>query len=561
MIKNIFKLLLLQLIFVSISCQKSTNIGTSEAGHINPFTWSNATIYFLMTDRFYDGDKTNNYVHSPDNPPAPYRGYMGGDLKGITQKIEDGYFSDLGVNAIWMTPVVEQIQGSVDEGTGNSFGFHGYWTRDWTAIDSKFGTKEDLKELVNVAHSNNIRILIDVVANHTGPVTPLDSKWPDEWVKTGPRCTYTSAETTINCTLVDNLPDIRTESDEEVALPPFLIEKWKQEGRYQKEIDELDDWFKTTGYPRTAVNYILKWLVDFIREYGVDGFRVDTVKHTEDKIWSDLWKQARIAYEDYKANHSDVVLDQDAEFYMMGEVYNYYISGGRSYDYGDDKVDFFSSGFESLINFDFKSDAHKEYEEIFRKYDDALHGPLAGKSVINYISSHDDGHPMDLHRELPIESATKLLLCPGGVQIYYGDESARTLTVEADGDAKLRSFMNWDEVSTGSQINGFSRTDILSHWQKLGKFRRDNIAVGAGRHLKISDVPYIFQRTYSKDDVQNKVVVGLDLSLGKKEIAVGANFKEGAKILDAYSGQSARVTNQKVQLDTPYEIVLLQVVD
>jgi alpha-amylase len=172
---------------------------------------------------------------------------MGGDIQGITAQIKEGYFTDLGVNAIWFTPVVEQITGSVDEGTGNSFGFHGYWTRDWTAIYPKFGTKADLAELVSVAHDHEIRILIDVVANHTGPVTPLDVLWPDTWVKTGPQCTYKSSETTINCTLVKNLPDIRTEIDEEVELPQFLIDKWKAGGRYEAEVLELKEWFETTG--------------------------------------------------------------------------------------------------------------------------------------------------------------------------------------------------------------------------------------------------------------------------------------------------------------------------
>jgi len=549
-----FKLVALSLaLFIGCNQIKSPEAISSKEG--SSFSWDNATIYFLMTDRFFDGDPSNNYVHTSDNPPAPYRGYMGGDIKGITAKIKEGYFTNLGVNAIWMTPVVEQIKGSVDEGTGNSFGFHGYWTRDWTALDSKFGTREDLKELVEVAHEHQIRILIDVVANHTGPVTSLDSQWPDEWVKTGPRCTYTSAETTINCTLVENLPDIRTESDEEVSLPAFLIQKWKDEGRYNQEVEELDSWFTTTGYRRTPVNYILKWLVDFIKEYGIDGYRIDTVKHTEDDIWADLWKQAEKAYETYKGSHSDPVYDQDIEFYMVGEVYNYYISGGREFDYGDRKVDFFSSGFKSLINFDFKTDAEKPYEEIFSKYDTLLHSQLKGKSIVNYISSHDDGGPFDKERKRSKEAATKLLLCPGGTQIYYGDETARSLSVEADGDATLRSFMNWDELADDSIIHGESRQSILRHWQKLGAFRRDNPAIGAGRHYMISANPYVFRR-YRKMS-KNNVVVGLDLPLGKKRVPVGDSFAEAEKIRDAYGDVIVEVTEGYVELDTPYDIVLL----
>jgi alpha-amylase len=208
------------------------------------FTWDNATIYFLLTDRFYNGDKTNDAIHDPAAPPAPYRGFMGGDIKGVTQKIKEGYFTKLGINAIWMTPIVEQIHGGTDEGTGLTYGFHGYWTKDWTNIDPNFGTKEDLKELVAIAHKNGIRILLDAVINHTGPVTETDAVWPSDWVRTEPQCTYDNYKNTVSCTLVKNLPDIKTESNETVELPQQLVAKWKAEGRYEQEVKELDEFFK-----------------------------------------------------------------------------------------------------------------------------------------------------------------------------------------------------------------------------------------------------------------------------------------------------------------------------
>ncbi len=546
---NFRVILFIAILFAACTNTRNPSSNPMKAG----FTWDNATVYFLLTDRFNDGDASNNYQHSDDNPPAPFRGFMGGDIKGITQKIEDGYFPDLGVNAIWMTPLVEQIRGSVDEGTGNSFGFHGYWTRDWTALDPRFGTREELKEMVQVAHDHKIRILIDVVANHTGPVTDLDTKWPDEWVKTGPRCRYADAQSTIDCTLVENLPDIRTESTDEISLPPFLVEKWKEENRYEREVAELDEWFAETGYPRTAVHYILKWIVDFIVEFGVDGFRVDTVKHTEAYVWTDLWRVARKAYERYKEEHSDPVLDEDSEFYMVGEVYNYFVSGGRQFDYGDQKVDFFDHGFKSLINFDFKSDARSDYETIFSKYDRLLNGPLKGKSVLNYISSHDDGGPYDLNREDPTDAGTKLLLCPGGVQIYYGDETARSLTVEAQGDATLRSFMNWDELKNRPETRS-----ILEHWQKIGKFRNDNPSIGAGRHAQISSDPYVFGRYLEQEGSSNTTVVGLGMQTELKEIPVDTFFRDGTKVRDAYSGATAVVEDKKVRISSSFDIVLLE---
>jgi alpha-amylase len=176
----------LWVIFLVTACNAPKQLTSHQQK--NAFSWSNATVYFLLTDRFNNGDKSNDFNHP--KTPAPYRGFMGGDIKGITQKINDGYFEKLGVDAIWMTPLVENITDGVDEGTGLSYGFHGYWTKDWTKIDTRLGTEKDVKDMVEAAHKKGIRILMDAVINHTGPVTASDTQWPDDWVRTGPKCTY-----------------------------------------------------------------------------------------------------------------------------------------------------------------------------------------------------------------------------------------------------------------------------------------------------------------------------------------------------------------------------------
>ena len=539
-----------------MSCNEEKNTDKTKTDKTTSFSWDNANIYFLMTDRFKNGDPSNDFIHPENSPPAAYRGFMGGDLKGVINKIEEGYFDSLGINALWMTPFVEQIQGSVDEGTGTSYAFHGYWTRDWTALDPRFGSEEDFAQLVQIAHDHNIRVLIDAVANHTGPVTPLDSQWPDEWVRTKPRCTYQDYQTTVECTLVENLPDIKTDSEEEVELPPFLIEKWKEEGRYEQEVAELDAWFEETGYSRTPVNYILKWLVDFIKDYGIDGYRVDTAKHTESSIWKDLWEAATKAFEDWKRENPEAKLD-DTPFYMVGEVYNYSIHAGRDFDYGDRKIDFFADGFTALINFSFKYDAQYDYDSLFSAYNELLQGPLKGKSIVNYISSHDDGQPFDQDRMNPITAGTKLMLCPGGVQVYYGDESARDLNVAADGDAKLRSFMNWEQIDTNAVINGNEVNDIITHWRKLGTFRKEHPAVGAGVHQKLSDQPYIFSRTWEENGQSDEVIVVLNAMPGKKSIQVAGVFENGEVVHDYYSGEDYTVNDGYVEADHAYGIMLL----
>lgn len=146
------------------------------------------------------------------------------------------------------------------------------------------------------------------------------------------------------------------------------------------------------------------------------------------------------------------------------------------------------------------------------------------------------------------------MLTPGASQIYYGDESARNLIIEGtEGDATLRSFMNWAELDSIEE-----NQKILRHWQKLGQFRRDHPAVGAGKHRRLAKSPYVFSRTYVRDDFKDKVVIGLNLPEGKKSLRVKGFFGNGTRLYDTYSETEVEVRNGKVQLDTPYDIALLE---
>lgn len=535
---------------------QETTISKDSISHKdNPFAWEGANVYFLLTDRFNNANPDNDVNFERDNATGKLRGFMGGDIQGISEKIEEGYFDELGVNAIWFTPVVEQIHGDTDEGTGNTYGYHGYWAKDWTALDPNFGTKQELAHLVKTAHDHGIRILMDVVLNHTGPITEEDPAWPEEWVITEPTCEFTNYENTTNCTLVNNLPDVKTLSDASVELPDQLLAKWKNEGRLSTELDELQLFFERTGYPRAPRFYIIKWLTDYIHELGIDGFRVDTVKHVNENAWAELYKEASYAFETWKRKHPEDVLD-DTPFYMVGEVYGYGISGGREYDFGDKKVDYFDNGFTSLINFELKKDATMEYDSIFSKYSRLLRTKLKGKSVMNYLTSHDDGSPFDKERKEPKRAANVLLLTPGASQIYYGDETARNLVIDStQGDATLRSFMNWEELDSLQNTK-----DILVHWRKLGSFRRNHLAIGAGRHRRLSKSPYTFGRTYMNGDIKDKVVVALDLPDGKKSIWVKGFFGDGTKLFDTYSQTEVTVENGKVVLDNDYDMALLELV-
>jgi alpha-amylase len=543
------KYLFLLLIGLLSSCSALKN--TSE----KPFVWEGANVYFLLTDRFKNGNPDNDVNFNRTEKAAVLRGFEGGDLRGIIQKIDENYFSDLGVNAIWMTPLVEQIHGATDEGTGKTYGFHGYWAKDWTALDPNFGIKADLQELVEKAHKKGIRIVLDAVINHTGPVTPTDMVYPNTWVRTSPTCTYNNYQNTTACTLVANLPDILTESDQPAELPQMLVEKWKKEGRYEAEMKSLDEFFARTGYPRAPKYYIMKWLADYVQEYGIDGYRVDTVKHTNEDVWKDFQKVCQEAFDIYKRKNPEKVLDNNL-FFTVGEVYGYGISQKQDYNFGDKKVNYYQNGFKSLINFDFKGDANKPYEELFLNYSNLLNGDLNGKTVMNYLTSHDDGSPFDKERKKTFEAGTKLLLTPGISQIYYGDESARTLTVAgAEGDANLRSNMNWNDLQ-----NNAATQKLEEHYQKLGKFRANHPAVGAGVHKNLANNPqYWFTRSFTKDNFTDKVVIGLDLPKGEKMVNLGGIFPAGTKLRDAYSGKTTIVSkDNSAKITSDFTIVLFE---
>jgi len=526
-----------------ISCQSS--LKSSEVDSKDTFSWKSANIYFLLTDRFNAAESDTTRVGA-DKETAVLRGFEGGNIKGVTNKIKEGYFQKLGVDAIWTTPVVRQIDDATDEGTGVTYGYHGYWTKDWTSIEPSFGTHQELKEFVETAHEAGIKVIMDAVLNHTGPVTDLDPTFPEQWVRETPPCDFKNYQGTVECTLVANLPDIKTESGEEVELPQTLLDFWESENRMEQEIAELDAFFNKTGLKKTPRNYVIKWLTDYVRELGIDGFRVDTTKHVDEDSWVVLKQEAERAFEEYHQNNNSV---PSTPFYMVGEVYFYGISGGPEYDFGDKKVNYFDYGFDALINFDFKADAANHYEFVFNKYDSLLNKTHKNISVLSYISSHDDSQPFDIEREEPIKSANMLLLAPGGVQMYYGDEIARPLVMEgAEGDANLRSVMNW------SSIEEPETKEILTHWQKLGQFRKSHPAIGLGEHKMLQIEPYFFSRSYEGDTA----IVGLDLIQDKEiTIQLPTQWSNVEKWYDSYSNQSISAQNGTLHIKTNQSTVLL----
>jgi len=528
----------------------------------DPF-WRNATIYFLMTDRFANGDESNDLSVGRKDDADKLRGFEGGDIRGVTAAIESGYFNALGVDAIWTTPLIENVHGAVNEQDwGRTYAYHGYWPKDWTRVDPNFGTEAELADMINAAHERGIRVIADVIINHAGAPTEVDPVWPENWVRRGPSCSYENYAANVPCELSFTLQDILTESETSTPLPGFLIEKWRREGRLEQELAELDAFFARTGYPRAPKYYIVKWLTDWVREYGIDGFRVDTAKHTEAGVWAVLKKEATLALEEWRASHPGQS-PGDETFYMVGEVFDYGLDGfanavsdSRAYNYGDRQVDFFDFGFDALINMGFPTQAKQSPEALFQQYaDEYERGAFVGKSMVNYITSHDDMNPFDPDRTKTFESAMKLMLAPGAVQIYYGDEVGRPLTIAGTkGDTTLRSKMDWAAAPSPEGV------ELLDYWRMLGSFRKAHPAIGAGAHIVISRNPYVFARHLKTDTGDDRVVVAIDLPAGLAAIPIGGIFDEGVAIRDIVSGAEGSVIDGAFKFETKGPIALIEAI-
>ena len=489
------------------------------------FNWENATVYFMLTDRFNNGDKSNDHSFGRSGDGKNEIGtWHGGDLQGVIDKLD--YIQALGSNVIWISPIMEQIHGFVGGGADGSFpfyGYHGYWPLDFTRIDPNFGDEEALRTLVAEAHKRGIRVLLDVIMNHVGYANLADlqdvgpqavvrdsqslparwsdwrpqgrysnwhgfsahidyqaaqwsQRWGPEWVRADlpgyPKPGKDEVTTTIG-----GLPDLLTESTRAVSLPPLLKHKADTRAR------EL---------PHASVSdYLVQWHTDWVRRFGIDGFRADTVKHVEPQVWAKLKTAATAALAQWKAEHPKQKLD-DLPFFMVGEVWQHGVARDHWYD----------NGFDSLINFDYQLDAlanalcMNSAEPVYAKYAKVVSEP--GVNILSYLSSHDtklffgDFENLALQRRM----ANSFMLLPGGVQIYYGDESGRGLMAD-DGvfDQASRSDMNWQELAQGP------KADLVTHWQKLGQFRQQHPAIAAGSHTKISDSPYAFLRQKGNDTV------------------------------------------------------------
>ena len=546
--------------------ESAVEADAAAAASPSTFSWDNATVYFLLTDRFKNGDPSNDNAYgrvktvAGDNRAT----FHGGDFAGITQKINDGYFNDLGVNAIWMTAPYEQLHGYILGDGFAHYSYHGYYVTDYTEPDAAYGTREEFKTLVDTAHEHGIRIVMDIVLNHAGYNNMIDMNeynygtllsgwesvynsgnlseyhnkidykssssdwgrwWGPDWIRSG-LPGYTDGGSDDITKTLDGLPDFKTEQTKQVGIPTFLQTKWQKEGTLEAKKAKY-------GTSNTVTGFISSWLADWVRTYGVDGFRCDTAKHVEYGSWKQLKDTCKQALKEWKAANPTKKLD-DLDFWMTGEAW-----GHGSYKDGY----YTQGGFDSMINFETQGGGYLAAGNIANVYQDYATKINNDPSfnLLSYISSHDTV----LARGDQYYLGSSLLLLPGGVQIYYGDETCRPLVpgvaVSGDGHA-VRSDMNWDSMDT----------NVLAHWQKVGTFRNNHIAVGAGANVGLSATSGVaFGRTYDKNGISDKIAAVINASNNASvSVTVSDLWADGTALENAYDGTTAVVSGGKVTFNS-----------
>jgi alpha-amylase len=534
------------------------------------FTWGNANVYFVITDRFYNGNPANDrsYGRVPVDAGGKNIGtFHGGDLAGLTKKLQEDYFNDLGVTALWITAPYEQVHGWVggaDSGSFAHYAYHGYYAQDFSNIDANMGTFAEFETFVDTAHAKGIRVIMDVVMNHSGyntitdmnrfgfGATTLPEDWlpePGKWHSHHSFIDYNDAEAWstwwgkdwIRAGIADysrggrddltknlhSLPDFKTESTKPVALPVFLQNKETYRGE--------------RGVEKPVADWLIGWLTTWVREYGIDGFRADTARHVGQEVWAKLKVEAQAALEDWRAaNPNKPGADWDEPFWAVAEVFGQGPSQNAYYTRGK---------FDSVINFDFKREAGNMFrsqdrvDQVFSRYARLLNGndPF---EVLNYISSHDTGAVFyEGDDQEQILAGSFLLLSPGGSQIFYGDEVGRENGPGGgDADQGSRSAFPWEKAGNA----------IHQHWQKVGQFRKANPAVALGTHsaIKPSGSEYVFGRSWTNPETGavNNIVAVL-FAQGETAVDVSRFFPEGSTVTNAYDGTTAVVTEGMVSFD------------
>ena len=442
--------------------------------------WSDDILYFVLVDRFADGDPGNDA-----NVDRKAKGaFHGGDLKGLLAQLDE--IASLGVTAIWVNPLVKNIPGHVDGAGFPDWGYHGYWADDFTSLDPRFGTEEDLRKLVEACHTRGIKVLLDVVYNHAGYDTrylrdPKTRKW-------------------LRSTIVGDCGDDDLTSCL-AGLPDFKTEQ-----------------------PEVA-KFLLDAQIAWAKRSGIDGFRLDTVKHVDHPFWQEHRKRTRA--------------ELGPQFFLLGEVFGAdaeVLEPWFEPDEMDAGFDFsFQGNVLGFVQGRGRTVAFNRYLEMRQKV-------RPGHLVAHYLSTHDTtGALFQLKGDMALfRLAAVLLFTTSGIPVvYYGEEVGRPGGEWPDN----RSDMPWGprDVLPGA---GLPRDDALRRdYQKLIGIRKVHPALSRGNHIALSTEGDLY--VFARRDAASKDLVVVAVNRGSEPAT--ATFAappewEAARVVDSLDASTTPPT-------------------
>lgn len=450
-IKSILALLLIiGVIIIGIQFSSDKTDLQSSIDVENP-DFSHNTIYQIVTDRFYDGDSSNNPsgdIFDPENN----RKYHGGDWKGIADKIEDGYITDLGISAIWISSPVENID-FIDP-SNDSASYHGYWGKDFFKPNPYFGTLEDFKNLVDTAHENDIKIIIDFVPNHTSTVEPYDLYYPEDGAL------YGEGE------LIGSYSDDKKDIFHDQNSTNYTT---YENGIYYK-LHGLAD----LNHLNPTVDEYMKDSINMWLDLGVDGIRVDAVKHMAPG-WQKNWVSS--IYENKNVFvFGEWFHDSYKEDPLMTKFENEIGMSLLDFRFANSVRDLVAKGPYNMENF------YKMIEDTEEKYKNV-------NKMVTFVDNHDISRIFSrTYNEDKVNIAHALLLTSRGVPtVYYGSEHY----MEGGQDPENRKDME----TFSKNSNSYKIISKLANLRKSG----DSLAFGNTVKRWLSEDVLIFERQFGDE--------------------------------------------------------------
>jgi alpha-amylase len=502
--------------------------------------------YFVMADRFENGDPSNDLGGYPDvkaqsgYDPTARGWYHGGDLKGILDRLD--YIEGMGTTAIWLTPSFKNkpVQGT---GADMSAGYHGYWITDFTQIDPHLGTNEELEQLIDEAHERGMKVFFDIITNHTADVIAYE-EGSSEYISKAQEPYRDATGKAFDDRAVAGseafppldpavsfpyTPVFPTAADATVKVPSWLNDRTLYHNRGNAKFDggESDEYGDFVGLDDLFTEHpqVVKGMEDIYEawvDFGIDGFRIDTVKHVD----MGFWQSFAPAIEE----HADAIGNED--FFSFGEVFD--IDPRKTSSYTTE------GGLQATLDFGFQNAAMQfaqgKRTDVMRKFfatdDWYTDADSNAYSLPTFLGNHDMGRIGHfLKREALTMSGDELLerdqlahslmyLTRGQPVVYYGDEQG---FVGDGGDQLARQDMfpskveeyNDDDLigtsATTAQSNFRTTHPIYRHLRELSQLRdrHPTLADGAqiDRHADDEAGVYAFSRIADADDVEYVVAV------------------------------------------------------